>query len=42
MAGGVGLNLTRASHVYILDPWWNPALEEQAIDRVHRIGTISI
>ena len=37
-AGGVGLNLTAASHVYLLDPWWNPAVEEQAIDRVHRIG----
>lgn len=37
-AGGVGLNLTRANHVYMLDPWWNPAVEEQAIDRVHRIG----
>eukprot|EP00039_Didymoeca_costata_P003209 m.66023 g.66023 ORF g.66023 m.66023 type:complete len:1105 (-) comp11779_c0_seq2:55-3369(-) len=37
-AGGVGLNLTTASHVFLLDPWWNPAVEEQAIDRVHRIG----
>lgn len=37
-AGGVGLNLTSADYVYIVDPWWNPAVEEQAIDRVHRIG----
>ncbi|KAG0199736.1 DNA helicase rad5 [Mortierella sp. GBA30] len=37
-AGGVGLNLTAASHVYMLDPWWNYAIEAQAIDRVHRIG----
>ncbi|KAJ8908948.1 hypothetical protein NDN08_005648 [Rhodosorus marinus] len=37
-AGGVGLNLTMANHVIILDPWWNPAVEEQAIGRVHRIG----
>ncbi|KAF9931703.1 DNA helicase rad5 [Mortierella antarctica] len=37
-AGGVGLNLTSASHVYMLDPWWNYAIEAQAIDRVHRIG----
>jgi SNF2 family DNA or RNA helicase len=37
-AGGVGLNLTKADHVYILDPWWNPAAEAQAIDRAHRIG----
>ena len=37
-AGGVGLNLTRADHVYITDPWWNPAAENQAIDRAHRIG----
>jgi len=36
--GGVGLNLTAASYVFLLDPWWNPAVEEQAIDRVHRIG----
>lgn len=36
--GGVGLNLTAASYVYILDPWWNPASENQAIDRTHRIG----
>lgn len=37
-AGGVGLNLVWATHVFIIDPWWNPAVEEQAIDRVHRIG----
>ncbi|KAG9306614.1 hypothetical protein G9A89_004811 [Geosiphon pyriformis] len=36
--GGVGLNLTTANRVIILDPWWNPAMENQAIDRVHRIG----
>lgn len=37
-AGGFGLNLTAAEYVFILDPWWNPAVEAQAIDRVHRIG----
>jgi SNF2 family DNA or RNA helicase len=37
-AGGVGLNLTAADTVVIFDPWWNPAVEEQAIDRAHRIG----
>jgi SNF2 family DNA or RNA helicase len=37
-AGGVGLNLTRAEYVFLLDPWWNPAAEAQAIDRAHRIG----
>ena len=37
-AGGVGLNLTAADHVYLLDPWWNPAAEDQAADRTHRIG----
>jgi non-specific serine/threonine protein kinase len=37
-AGGVGLNLTAADYVYIVDPWWNPAVEQQAIDRTHRIG----
>lgn len=37
-AGGVGLNLTKADYVFILDPWWNPAAEQQAIDRAHRIG----
>lgn len=37
-AGGVGLNLTMAEYVFILDPWWNPAAEAQAIDRAHRIG----
>jgi superfamily II DNA or RNA helicase len=37
-AGGVGLNLTAAEYVFLLDPWWNPAIEAQAIDRTHRIG----
>lgn len=37
-AGGVGLNLTAADYVFLLDPWWNPAVESQAIDRAHRIG----
>jgi SNF2 family DNA or RNA helicase len=37
-AGGMGLNLTAADYVYIMDPWWNPAVEQQAIDRTHRIG----
>ena len=37
-AGGVGLNLTAASYVFVMDPWWNPAVEAQAIDRAHRIG----
>jgi SNF2 family DNA or RNA helicase len=37
-AGGTGLNLTAADYVFILDPWWNPAIEAQAIDRAHRIG----
>ena len=37
-AGGVGLTLTAADHVYIMDPWWNPAVEDQAADRAHRIG----
>ncbi|MEM1206435.1 MAG: DEAD/DEAH box helicase, partial [Acidobacteriota bacterium] len=37
-AGGVGLNLTAAGYAFLLDPWWNPAVEAQAIDRVHRIG----
>lgn len=37
-AGGVGLNLTAADHVFLLDPWWNPAVEDQAADRTHRIG----
>lgn len=37
-AGGVGLNLTEADYVFMLDPWWNPAVEQQAIDRTHRIG----
>ncbi|EGG17963.1 SNF2-related domain-containing protein [Cavenderia fasciculata] len=39
-AGGVGLNLTRANHVIVLDPWWNSSAEDQAIDRVHRIGQL--
>ena len=37
-AGGVGLNLTKADYVFILDPWWNPAVENQATDRAFRIG----
>jgi SNF2 family DNA or RNA helicase len=37
-AGGVGLNLTAAGYVFLLDPWWNPAAEAQAVDRTHRIG----
>jgi SNF2 family DNA or RNA helicase len=37
-AGGVGLNLTRASHVFHVDRWWNPAVENQATDRAYRIG----
>ncbi|CAI5483785.1 unnamed protein product [Closterium sp. Yama58-4] len=37
-AGGVGLNLTAASHAFVMDPWWNPSVEEQAVMRVHRIG----
>ena len=36
--GGVGLNLTEADYVFLLDPWWNPAVEQQAVDRTHRIG----
>jgi non-specific serine/threonine protein kinase len=44
-AGGQGLNLTKATYVFHLDPWWNPAVESQASDRAHRIGqqrTVSI
>uniref|UniRef100_A0A0E0NFR3 Uncharacterized protein n=1 Tax=Oryza rufipogon TaxID=4529 RepID=A0A0E0NFR3_ORYRU len=37
-AGGVGINLTAASNAFVMDPWWNPAVEEQAIMRIHRIG----
>lgn len=37
-AGGTGLNLTKAEYVFLIDPWWNPAVENQAIDRAHRIG----
>jgi hypothetical protein len=37
-AGGLGITLTRADHVYIVDPWWNPAVEDQAADRAYRIG----
>ncbi len=40
-AGGLGLNLTSADYVYLLDPWWNPAVEAQAIDRSHRIGQVN-
>jgi len=39
-AGGTGLNLTEADYVFLLDPWWNPAAEQQAIDRTHRIGQL--
>ena len=38
MAGSTGLNLVSANNVILVDPWWNPAIEEQAIDRVYRIG----
>ena len=37
-AGGSGLTLTEADYVFVLDPWWNPAVEAQAVDRAHRIG----
>lgn len=37
-AGGVGLNLTSASVCFLMDPWWNPAIEDQAVDRIHRLG----
>ncbi|MCB0737286.1 MAG: SWF/SNF helicase family protein [Bacteroidetes bacterium] len=37
-AGGVGLNLTKADYVFVIDPWWNPFVEKQAIDRAYRIG----
>ena len=37
-AGGFGLTLTEADYVFVLDPWWNPAVEAQAVDRTHRIG----
>jgi len=40
-AGGLGLNLTAAQYVFLLDPWWNPAVEAQAIDRAHRIGQVN-
>jgi SWI/SNF-related matrix-associated actin-dependent regulator of chromatin subfamily A3 len=38
-AGGVGLNLTEANRVYIIEPYWNPAVESQAVDRVHRYAS---
>ena len=41
-AGGLGLNLTKAEYVFLLDPWWNPAIEAQAVDRAHRIGQENI
>jgi len=37
-AGSVGLNLVAANNIFLMDPWWNPAVEDQAIERVHRIG----
>ena len=37
-AGGFGINLTQANYVILLDPWWNPSVENQAMDRAHRIG----
>ena len=40
-AGGVGLNLVAASTVFILDPWWNAAIEDQCISRIHRIGQLA-
>ena len=40
-AGGMGLNLTEADYVYIMDPWWNPAVEDQAIARALRIGQLN-
>ena len=40
-AGGVGLNLTAADHIFIMDPWWNPTVEDQAADRAHRIGQLN-
>jgi SNF2 family DNA or RNA helicase len=39
-AGGTGLTLTAADHIFLLDPWWNPAVEDQAADRAHRIGQV--
>ena len=41
-AAGLGITLTAADYIFLMDPWWNPAVEEQAIDRAHRIGRQSL